>query len=172
MPDPMREEERARPSRASCEECGAVVPEGRATCQKLFDEVLARELSDPRYARLHRLTVDTYSLQHPGQFMRSGKSFAAHLTGMCAALGGGDAPAIHRAVQRWLDGPKAVERPVELPPRQRGERTIAHVHAATNPWEHERRVREWADSTWNAWRAHHDLAWQWIARATAEAPKR
>ena len=69
-----------------CEDCGAVVLEGKAGCQKLFEAVVARELGDYRYGKTHRLTVDAYSLQHPEPYMRSGKSFAAHLTGVCAAL--------------------------------------------------------------------------------------
>ena len=58
----------------SCPECGAVVNGGRAACQQLFDEVLAREFGDYRYSREHRLTVDVYSLQHPAEYMRSAKS--------------------------------------------------------------------------------------------------
>src|SRR5262245_1929410 len=64
-----------------CEDCGAIVAEGRAGCLKLFEEILAREFSDFHYGRAHRLTVDAYALQHPDRYMRSGKSFAAHLNG-------------------------------------------------------------------------------------------
>ena len=34
-------------------------------CKEHFDEILAKEFSDYRYGKVHRLTVDTYSLQHP-----------------------------------------------------------------------------------------------------------
>ena len=64
--------------RVACDRCGAVVSGGKAGCQKLFEEVIAREFGDYRYSRRHRLTVDTYSLQHPERYMRSGKSFTAH----------------------------------------------------------------------------------------------
>ncbi len=100
----------------TCDQCGAVVPEGKAGCQKLFEEVVAREFGDYQYARLHRLTVDTYSLQHPEQYLRSRKSFAAHLTGMYAALEGEDPSGINRVVQRWLNGPKVLEKPAPPPP--------------------------------------------------------
>jgi Family of unknown function (DUF5946) len=145
-----------------CEACGAVASEGRNGCQRLFDQILAREFGDYRFARLHRLTVDTYSLQHPEQYMRSGKSFVAHLTGTCAALERDDAGPINQAVQRWLDGPKVIERPEEPPPRKRGELTIVYLYSATDAEEHVKRVQEWARSTWSAWRAYHDLAKQWI----------
>ncbi|HEX5041879.1 MAG TPA: DUF5946 family protein [Candidatus Polarisedimenticolaceae bacterium] len=150
----------------SCPACGALAEGGRAACQTLFDEILAREFGDYRYGRVHRLTVDAYALQHPGEYMRSAKSYAAHLTGMCAALEGDSAAATNRAVQQWLGGPKALTRPDHPPPLQRGALTVAHVHDARDPDEHVRRVREWAASTWEAWRGYHGLAREWIAEAT------
>jgi Family of unknown function (DUF5946) len=157
---------------SSCPECGAPVAGGRAGCQKLFDEVLAREFGDFRYGRLHRLTVDAYALQHPAEYMRSAKSYAAHLTGMCAAMDLDDARSVNEAVQRWLNGPTTIERRSEPPGTKRGELTIAHVHAAADADEHLARVREWARSAWNAWRDYHPIARQWIARAGAGAARK
>jgi uncharacterized protein DUF5946 len=57
-----------------CEDCGAAVVQGKAGCLQIFEEILAREFSDYRYGKIHRLTVDAYSLQHPEAYMRSGKS--------------------------------------------------------------------------------------------------
>ena len=148
-----------------CEECGALTPEGRAECQNLFEEVLAKEFGDFRYARFHRLTVDAYSLQHPRRYMRSDKSFVAHLTGMFAALECDDPRIVNQAMQRWLNGARRVERPGNPPPRKRGQLTIEYVLAATDAEEHLGRVREWARSAWGAWGAHHSLARQWIDRA-------
>ena len=155
-----------------CEACGASLPDGEAGCQGQFDEVLAREFGDYRYGRLHRLTVDTYSLQHPERYMRSGKSFAAHLTGMWAALDSDQAEAINREVRRWLHGPRTLPRPEEPPPGKRGELTIEYVLGAADAEEHLDRVGEWARSTWSAWSAYHDLARQWIDRATRETSTR
>src|SRR5262249_38653789 len=112
-----------------CEDCGVVIPEGIDTCKNIFEEVLVREYSDYRYARNHRLTVDVYSLQHPGVYMRSGKSFAAHLTGICSALEYEDSSVINQAVQKWLNGAKLIEKPGPLPER-RGEVKITHVYNA------------------------------------------
>src|SRR5262245_45089265 len=92
----------------NCPECGAANDGGRAGCQKLFDEVIAREFSDYRYGRVHRLTVDVYALQHPAEYMRSAKSYAAHLTGMYAALESDTTEATNRAVQQWLSSPRAL----------------------------------------------------------------
>lgn len=149
---------------AACEDCGARIATGRTGCQKLFEDVLATEFGDYRYGRLHRLTVDTYSLQHPERYMRSGKSFAAHLTGMAAALEADES--VNQALQRWLNGPRRIDAPDPPSPGQRGKLTITHVHGASDPEEHLRRVRQWARSTWEAWSAHHDLARLWIRQAT------
>lgn len=57
--------------------------------------------------------------------MRSGKSFAAHLTGMYAAISG-TAREVNPIVQRWLGGPGTLERPTEPPPGQRGTLAVTH----------------------------------------------
>ena len=95
----------------SCPECGADVAGGQAGCQQLFDEVLAREYSDYRYAREHRLTVDAYSLQHPDEYMRSAKSYAAHLTGAYVAIEHGSVAETNRAILQWLNGSTSLQRP-------------------------------------------------------------
>src|ERR1044071_3402608 len=149
-----------------CEDCGAVVAEGRAGCLRIFEEIIAREFSDYRYGRVHRLTVDAYSLQHPDKYMRSGKSFAAHLTGACAALEHEDALALNQTVQKWLSTNPQVEKPAHLPER-RGDLNITYVHSAPDADEHVKRVREWAREVWGAWAEHHALARQLIKEATS-----
>jgi hypothetical protein len=154
-----------------CEDCGAVVAEGKAGCLKLFEEILAREFSDYRYGKIHRLTVDAYSLQHPDPYMRSGKSFAAHLTGIYAALEAEDALAVNQTVQKWLSTNPKIDKPAQLP-QQRGNLTIAFIHSAVDADEHSKRVREWAQEVWSAWSEHHALAKQLIGKATNESNKR
>ena len=148
-----------------CEDCGAVVTEGRTGCLQLFEEILAREFSDYRYGRIHRLTVDAYSLQHPDKYMRSGKSFAAHLTGICAAIEGDDVLSTNQIVQKWLSTNPQVEKPAHIP-EQRGTLTIPYIYSAANPDEHVERVREWAREVWAAWAEHHDLARRLISEAS------
>lgn len=133
-------------------------------CRRQFEEILAKEFSDYRYARVHRLTVDTYSLQHPDPYMISAKSFAAHLTGMCCAMEHESDRDLLRALQQWLNGKRealAKPEPVEKP----GELTIAHVLDAADVGEHERLVREWAEDVWEAYAVHHQLARDWIETA-------
>src|SRR3982751_1269864 len=80
-----------------CPGCGASVPAfsgpthayyGEAPgCWALYGEVLAREYSDYRFARLHRLTVDSYAAQHPGRpEPRTIQSVAVHLIGLQLSL--------------------------------------------------------------------------------------
>jgi|SRR5918912_507285 hypothetical protein len=156
-------------SQGVCEDCGAVVAEGRAGCLKAFEEVIAREFSDYRYGRSHRLTVDAYSLQHPDKYMRSGKSFAAHLTGMCAALEDeDDAPALNRLVQRWLSTNPRIDKPTHIP-EQRGGLTITYIRDAADADEHLSRIREWAREVWGAWSEHHALARRLINEAASQS---
>lgn len=148
----------------TCGDCGAVVANGKSGCLGLFEEILAREFSDYRYGKIHRLTVDTYALQHPDRYMRSGKSFAAHLTGMCAALEYEDPFALNQVVQRWLSTNPQINKPTRIP-EHRGNLTITYIHSASDTDEHVKRVREWAQAVWPAWSQHHDLARQLISEA-------
>jgi hypothetical protein len=114
-----------------CQDCGAVAAQGKAGCLKLFEEILAREFSDYRYGRIHRLTVDAYALQHPDAYMRSGKSFAAHLTGMCAGIEYENTLTVNQAVQKWLSTNPKIEKPAQIP-EQRGNLTITYIHSAAD----------------------------------------
>jgi len=152
-----------------CEDCGAIVA-GKSGCLEIFEEVLAREFSDYRYGRLHRLTVDSYSLQHAERYMLSGKSFAAHLTGMYAAHESQDTHDINQVIQRWLSTNPQIVKPAHIPER-RGDLTITYVHSAPDADEHLKRVRAWARDVWSAWAEHHDLARQLVSEATARINK-
>ena len=148
-----------------CPDCGAAVGGGRTACLKLFEEVLAKEFTDYTYAKDHRLTVDSYALQHPDKYMKSAKSFAAHLTGMYAALRLRDKPSIDRCVQQWLSKPVRLDRPEAPAPKQRGLLTIRYLHEAESPEQHLARVREWAESIWTAWDELEGLAKDWVNEA-------
>lgn len=156
-----------------CEDCGAIVAEGKAGCLKIFEEILAKEFSDYRFFKVHRLTVDAYSLQHPDKYMRSGKSFAAHLIGMYVALEGEDVSAVNQTVQKWLNTNPTIDKPARIPiPKQRGSLTIKHIQNADDVDEYGNCVREWAQNVWSAWSEHHALAKQLIAEAKSENNKR
>jgi len=138
-----------------CPDCGVPVG-GREECQKLFDEVIAREFSSPAYFGVHRITVDCYALQHPDRYCASFKSFAVHLSGLCCAMEHRNDPAMLRAIHIGLDGRHARSRPAFV--ERRGEVTIESIHAASDVVAHREAVYRWAISVWQAWSEYHDLA--------------
>jgi hypothetical protein len=111
---------------------------------------------------MRRLAVDCYACQHD-RYILSGRSLAAHLTGLAVAIEHGGDQQVNDRVQRWLSRARHVEKPAI--PRDRGKITIADV-TATRREEYATLVRRWAESVWEAWRAHHGLAREWIAAAS------
>ena len=131
-------------------------------CWQAYGEVLAREYSDPAYGRLHRLTVDSYAVQHPGQQSpQTIQSVAGHLIGLCQVLERGKShaeavKAIDLVTKRkghyvWLD-----------PPPSMGAITVADVRTAQSAEAHLAMVQRWAESAWEAWGRHHDQIRWWI----------
>ncbi len=157
----------------SCPDCGAEGVVDEEECRRLFEDVIEREFSRPELFKVHRLTVDAYSLQHPDRYMKSAKSAAAHLTGMCWAMEHLDSPAVSRAMSRWLNGSPSLPEIDRPPPGRRGQLTIRHVHGASVSAEHLERVQEWAESTWAAWEGQHAQARAWVEEVMSKiGPRR
>lgn len=116
---------------------------------------------DSELASDWRLIVDCYSVQHD-KYILSGRSLAAHLTGVCIALERGGDPSLLRALQQWLSRTRELAKPAV--PARRGEVTINDVIAAP-PEERHAAVLRWAASAWEAWQEHQPLARTWIASA-------
>lgn len=145
--------------------CGAIVPDGLASCLAAFEEVCAREYSDPAFGAVHLLTVDAYALQHSEE--HGPRSNAFHLLRLGRLLERGESPAIGSRPPR--EAGKAFEGryrafPELKPPTDRGTLTIADVHGAPDSDEHAARVRGWARSAWEAYRDHHEWARAMAAR--------
>jgi hypothetical protein len=145
-----------------CQACGARLPGGLAGCESLFQELAARDFTEVRYFPTHRVLVDCYALQHPEQYAASGKSFAAHLTGLCVWLEHAGDPLLNRKIQRWLSTNPALERPT--PPARRGSVTILDVFTAGSLTQHKDMIQAWARAVWQAYTDYHDLARGWIAQ--------
>ncbi len=130
---------------------------------------LAKEYSDYRFGAVHRLTVDTYAVQHPGKPERRAiQSVAVHLIGLHLLLELNfdstkavkllQAAADRSASFVWLDLPASL-----------GSITIIDVHrAGDDSKEHKRLVNEWARSTWAAWAKHHPQIREWTSQLTAD----
>ena len=150
----------------SCESCRAIGVD-RKGCQELYETVLTREYSDPHYFEVHRLTVDSYCLQHPERYMVSGKSFATHLIRMHIALDRDNDPHLNTILLRWLAIGPLIQKPLSTPV-ERGTLTISHVRLAVDADDHRTRVLDWAVSAWSAWIAYHDLARDLLERARSQ----
>ncbi len=146
-----------------CPDCGASVRGGRAGCQVLFDELNAQALTDQRYALVRDLAFDAYCMQHLDCYCRSSKSYVAHLTRLCCGVEYNGDAAVYAAIQKWLNGNRELTKPDIL--RDLGRMTVVDIRAARNVEEHKRRVREWAESVWQAYSAQQDIARAWIKAA-------
>ena len=144
-----------------CAECGLRTGAGEPDCAALRDLLLARDFEYPApYFGKHRLAVDSYCVQHSA-YVRSAKSLAAHLCGLCVALERDNDRALLEQLQRWLSTNPPLDRPAL--PVHRGGLTIAHVSGIDDPRAYGAAVDEWARSAWSAYSAHHELARQWLA---------
>ena len=160
-----------------CPDCGGLFPAtGGPThrylgaspgCWACFGEVLAREYSDLAYYAVHRLTVDAYALQHPGQpAPQTIRSVALHAISLCAIFEQG--AALGEAAGVIAQATRHKERFVWLPPPpSMGPLTIADVRPASDPDDHARRVRRWARSVYDAWAEHHLTIRRWLAESWA-----
>jgi hypothetical protein len=171
----LTEEEVARAIAArnmsACPGCGLVLPERESlthryigaspACWALYGAVLARELGDPAYARLHQLTVDAYAVQHPGvPERRSIQSVALHLITLCLVVEDGADPRSGPRLHKRLAGRSSFE--WLEPPSPNGRLTVADVLPAETPAEHERLVEAWARDVWAGWAPHHATVRSWI----------
>ena len=153
-----------------CASCGVAVAGGTEGCQRLFEAIGLREYEDMRFARYHRIVVDIYAMQHPDRYGRSAKSFAAHLTGLCAWLEDeAGALFVNAAVQRWLSGPSPIEKPP--PPPTYGAITIRELVEVDDPVRYGDVLRRWASSTWDAYASLQATARVWIATARAQGTR-
>jgi hypothetical protein len=133
-------------------------------CWQAYGEVLAREYGDRAFWPAHRLTSDTYAVQHPGKPSPvTIQSVGIHLMSLHLVLERG---AEDKYVRRAMGvAPKMADMLRWLtPPVSMGTITVAHVREAVGPSDHVRLVREWAESVWGAWRDHHDTIRQWTSQ--------
>ena len=144
---------------APCPSCGARLG-GREGCQSAFDQLSADAWATSIRGAVHNLVVDTYAMQHPEEYGRSPKSYAAHLTALCCGVEHAGDQKLYWAISRWLDGPAAVDKPPLI--TRRGGVTIANVSAAAREDEYADLVRRWAREVWAAYADQQKLARTWL----------
>ncbi len=157
-----------------CFSCGGLYPDmdgpvhrymsSSPGCWSVYGEVLAREYSDPTYFEVHRLTVDAYAVQHPGSTDRQSiQSVGVHLIRLCLFLEHG--LTAENANDAMLEAGKDKHSFIFLePPQSLGSITAADVYKAGSATEHKAIVREWAQTTWEAWSVHHDTIGEWLPK--------
>ncbi|HEY0427380.1 MAG TPA: DUF5946 family protein [Pyrinomonadaceae bacterium] len=160
--------------RIKCGGCGIPVEDsGGATheyigaaagCWAIFGEILAREFNNPGYFYpAHRLTVDTYAVQHPGvPGRKSIQSVNVHLAALYlnfeTTFDFQGIPKVMAALTKnaqnfaWLE-----------PPAPNGTITVLDVIKAENAGEHQEIVKNWAGDVWSAWSVHHQKIKELVA---------
>lgn len=131
-------------------------------CWAKFGEVLACEYSDPALLATHRLTVDTYAVQHSGDGTRQAvQSVGLHLARLMIQLEAPLPPKETNDVMLRLGPRKAsLER---LDPPKTFAMTIMDVWSVRGTAGHPQAVRAWAESTWREWDRHHAYIRAWVA---------
>ncbi len=161
-----------------CSGCGSRLPAvngpihaymlSSPACWNAFGAVIEREYSDPRLMNVHRLTVDTWAVQHPGDGSRRAiQSVGLHLARLLVQLEQGLSETGTASAMLAFASCKA-ELP-ELPPRQSYRMTVADVVACVEPDEHRRAVLRWAEETWADWADQHDFIRDWARLANPKA---
>lgn len=135
-------------------------------CWAAFNTVMAREYSDPGLLAVHRLSVDAWAVQHPGDGSRRAiQSVGLHLARLMVQIDDGLEGEAANAAMLGFAGRKATLS--ELPPRRSWSMTVADVVDATDPDAHAAAVRRWASAVWADWSDQHAAIRAW-ARAGSE----
>jgi uncharacterized protein DUF5946 len=134
-------------------------------CWHAFGLVLAREYQTPILQSIHRLSVDSYAVQHPGGTSRQAvQSVGVHLARLCLFLEHGlsaeDANAAMLRVGKIKADMFQLARPASL-----GSVTVADVAAADDATRHIETVHQWARAAWLAWSEHHETVRRWARLA-------
>jgi hypothetical protein len=129
----------------NCPECGALSRDG-LTCQDRLYGLLAQERDNPELQAVHFLTVASYNIQHPAQFMDDAiaglrKSFVDYLDGNI------DIGNIRERTEAF-NGPKKVLKPFfeRKPVLVCWKTTTADAYVPFDPAGAAARVRAWAES--------------------------
>lgn len=154
-----------------CIGCGALLPhldgpvhdymESSPACWDSYGRVLALEYSTPGLYSVHRLTVDSYAVQHPGGASRQAiQSVGLHLVRLCLFLE--RELTAEEANDAMLAAGKTKGNMIHLSrPESLGEVTVVDVLTAKDHLAHKDAVRKWARSAWQAWSEHHPTVREW-----------
>jgi len=131
-------------------------------CWAAFNTVMAREYSDPGLMAVHRLSVDAWAVQHPGDGSRRAiQSVGLHLARLMVQIESGlEGEQANAAMLRFAARKATLP---ELPPREHYAITVASVVGAEESNAHRTAVRRWANAVWLDWADQHDFIRRWVA---------
>lgn len=131
-------------------------------CWAAYGEVLAREYSDPARAATHRLSVDAYAAQHPGEPSRQSiQSVGLHLVRLCLLLEHG-CPVGQANAAMLEAGRRKQEMHWLTPPPWLGEVTVKDLLVTDSAEAHVSAQWRWARAVWAAWAPHHATIAGWL----------
>jgi hypothetical protein len=132
-------------------------------CWAAYGRLLTREYEDQAYWPMHRMTVDAYAVQHPGEDTpQSRASVGLHLSRLCLSLERGWPIGRVNEATPGISARQKDRYPWLTPPAARGGLSVAEVLRATDPEEHRVLVAQWARAVWNAWSRHHEMVRGWV----------
>lgn len=136
-------------------------------CFAAFNSLLVEEYRSRALKDVHRLTVDSWAVQHPGSRdeRRAVQSVGLHLARLFLQLQSPRPPAETNAVM--LDFSRYKSTLQYLVPPTAFSVTVADVAPFAGSSSHAEEVRRWARATWSDWSAHHDYIRQWISDHSA-----
>ena len=113
------------------------------------------------YPAVHRLTVDTYCVQHPGkESPQSSRSVGIHLIALYVGLEMRvPLPRITAMMDRLLK--KGSPFRWLKPPENLGGMSVMDIFKVSSFQDHEQLVCAWAKEVWNAWKVHHRTVQVW-----------
>jgi hypothetical protein len=131
---------------------------GAPGCWQLFGQVQADEALRFGYPAVHRLVVDAYMAQHPGDGhdRRDRQSLFVHLAGLCAVLERHLPPAQATNVQRRVVQSRN-DFPLLLRDDGPGDLTVADLVGARDLADYEARATAWGHAVWRSWARQHTL---------------
>lgn len=161
----------------TCIGCGARLPAitgpvhaymaSSPACFHAFNTVIAEEFSAAWLMQVHRLTVDTWAVQHPGsdEDRRAIQSVGLHLARLLVQITSPRPPAETNAVM--LDFARHKKTLIALTPPARFSVTVDEIAPYAGSPQHIEKVRNWAQATWEDWSDYHAYIRDWIARYSA-----
>ncbi|MEL6360363.1 MAG: DUF5946 family protein [Pseudomonadota bacterium] len=154
----------------ACPGCGVVLDEvegpthrymsSSPACWGAYGEILAAEYSNAVLMDVHRLSVDAYAVQHPGDDSRQAiQSVGLHLARLYVALEHGVIGDRARAAMEKFAAHKSTLE--VLTPPEVFTITVGEVVPFAGTQAHQEKVRAWARSAWDDWHQHHETVRRW-----------